>query len=216
MTHLRLHLLPFILFMATGLTAVALPVDRYFVSAPREVLPLIAGTARLDLLDLHDHKMEAVAENNLGGQAKLLQRTDFFIRLTTSAAGKWQLRLFPQNSGDTLLVVVRSVLASGEQSAISVYHKDWTASSLTIPTPRLGRFIKMDGSSISPFRMQELVTKLNEQPIKVDFTGDDFDIITFAISTEGLSIEDRKDVDDMLEPVRYKMTPLGSIIPYTN
>ena len=66
--------------------AQAVPLDSLFVKAPREVFPLLGVTERLDLLDLYGHGMSAKAENSLGGQSELLEKTENRRILKTSDA----------------------------------------------------------------------------------------------------------------------------------
>ena len=161
------------------------------VKAPREVLPLLGVTERLDLLDLYGHGMSAKAENSLGGQSELLEKTENRLKLKTSEAGTWEMRLF-RLEADSLILVIHSVKAIGVQSEVSAYRTNWTPAFVQLPSPSLGRLIDMASSSISPLRKQELLSVLREQPIRVEFTGEKQDLLTYAIDLSGVSLFIRK------------------------
>ena len=191
--------------------AQAVPLDSLFVKAPREVLPLLGVTERLDLLDLYGHGMSAKAENSLGGQSELLEKTENRLKLKTSEAGTWEMRLF-RLEADSLILVIHSVKAIGVQSEVSAYRTNLTPAFVQLPSPSLGRLIDMASSSISPLRKQELLSVLREQPIRVEFTGEKQDLLTYAIDLLGVSINDREDAAGVTRSATYELLPNGSFV----
>ncbi|MGM9694745.1 MAG: DUF3256 family protein [Alloprevotella sp.] len=204
----------FLLALFASLFACALqaaPLDSLFVKAPREVLPLLGLTERLDLLDLYAHGMEAKAENTLGGQSQLLEKTENRLKMKTSEAGTWEMRLYCLE-GDSLILVIRSVKAVGVQSEVSAYRTDWSPAFLPLPSPSLGRLIDMASSSISPLRKQELLSILREQPVRVEFTGEKRDLLTFSIDLSGVSLNDREDAAGVTRSATYELLPNGGFV----
>ena len=191
--------------------AQAVPLDSLFVKAPREVLPLLGVTERMDLLDLYAHGMSAKAENSLGGQSELLEKTENRLKLKTSEAGTWEMRLFLLEA-DSLILVIHSVKAIGVQSEVSAYRTNWTPAFVQLPSPSLGRLIDMASSSISPLRKQELLSVLREQPIRVEFTGAQQDLLTYAIDLSGVSLNDREDAAGVTRSATYELLPNGSFV----
>ena len=101
----------------------SLIIDSLFLLCPTGELPLLAGSARLDLLDYHAAGMEAKATNRLGGETRLLEKTDSLITLQLTHVSRWTMRLTPQG----LLRVEHSIQAAPNWNRTSTrfYNKDW-------------------------------------------------------------------------------------------
>ncbi|MCI5507235.1 MAG: hypothetical protein MR401_00070, partial [Bacteroidales bacterium] len=63
-----------------------------------------------------------------------------------------------------------------------------------------------------PLRKQELLSVLREQPIRVEFTGEKQDLLTYAIDLSGVSLNDREDAAGVIRSATYELLPNGSFV----
>lgn len=197
---LRKLLFTLLLLLAT--CTQAQPIDSLFAAVPREVLPLLDTTARLDLLDLYNSRLTAKTENSFGGQAELNLKTDDFLELTTSAVGRWQMKLMdhPQHP---FICVVRLLNAGDTYSAVELYDRQWKpVLAAQVPAPTLQQFFA-PSAALSTFRTEQLQALLQRQPVVAEWTGQGR-CLRFAVSLGGLSQEDRRDAALCLHSVCYE------------
>ncbi len=96
-----------------------------FVKMPVNLLPLLKGNDRLDLLDLYDAKLDIKVTNRLDGKSSLKELTRDYLLLSLSPSSSMQIKMLPSHNGDTLLCVVNTVTAEAADSRIRLYAKDW-------------------------------------------------------------------------------------------
>lgn len=97
----------------------------FFVKMPVNLLPLLKGNDRLDLLDLYDAKLDIKVTNRLDGKSSLKELTRDYLLLSLSPSSSMQIKMLPSHNGDTLLCVVNTVTAEATDSRIRLYTKDW-------------------------------------------------------------------------------------------
>lgn len=190
-----------LLFLAAPTALSAQSCDHYFAQSPAAVLPLLDRTAKLDLLDLYNGSLPAKAENVLGGQAELLRKTDSFLSLRLTEASTWEMKVLPSGS-DTLIVCIHSVEAGGVISRIRAYHTDWREAKCEIPCPEFDAFYQI-APTLSTTRNQVLRTRLRPLPVEASWS-DTTNVLTFRVSTAGLSRDDLADAQQCLHPLFYE------------
>ena len=94
--------------MFLSLNASAQKIDTIFAHVPHDVLPLLDNTSRLDMLDLYNNNMSAVAENIYGGQSIMEKKTNDYISIKLTDVSHWQMKVLPM-AHDTLYACVRLV-----------------------------------------------------------------------------------------------------------
>lgn len=193
-------ILLFTLLVPVRISAQAPSADALFVQTPREVMPLLDMSARLDLLDLYNNGLAAKVENNCGGQSELLDKTPTSIRLRTTEVGEWQMHLLTSPS-DTLLLTLHTLKAGGRGTRIALFDAHWHADHRQQPQPSVAEFwcppIGMDANTL-------LVRRKQVEMLPICAQWDDTTrVLTFTLNTEGVDLDSRKEVDKCICPVRY-------------
>lgn len=191
----------FVLFFCYFTLLPAQGIDTLFARVPRSVLPALDRTARLDLLDLYNGKLTARAENLYGGQVELTDKTADCIRLKTSDAGLWQMKVLTHGM-DTLVVCVRTLLLPAASSKLSAYDAQWRTARTVLPRPRFEQFY-LENDSLPLVRRQLLRSVLKELPIEAQWRTDE-PVLVFRLSIEALSSEQQIDARSSVREVRYR------------
>lgn len=94
----------------------------FFVAAPTAVMPLLDRSARLDMIDLYEARMEAVVGNRFGGTSTLEVMSDSLLQLCLTEVSDMTIRLTP----DSLLELTRSIdTPEGKRVSTKLYTTDW-------------------------------------------------------------------------------------------
>jgi len=192
-----------ILLLLGTLNVFAQSVDTLFAYVPRNVLPLLDKTAKLDLLDLYNNGLPAKAENTLGGQAELLEKTSDKLLLRTTDAGKWLMKLLPAGH-DTLICCIYSLKAGGTSSSVTLYQRNWHISKHNAPAPAFEQLYNSK-NPLSAVRAQSIQATLREAPVSASW-NDAEQALIFKIDTGGLCEEDKKDADKCVSEAKYYWT----------
>ena len=108
--------LPFITYRS----AQAQSLDTLFVDAPTTLFPVVDKAARLDLIDLYNHGIEAKVENIFGGQSELTKKTPNFLSLRTTDVSIWEMHLLPC-AKDTLILSLHTLVAGSQSTDVQLY-----------------------------------------------------------------------------------------------
>ena len=192
----------FTCLLSTHLSAQTPSVDALFVQTPREVMPLLDLSARLDLLDLYNNGLPAKVENNCGGQSELKSKTSTSLLLRTSEVGEWQMDLLA-SPADTLILTLHTLQAGGRSTRLSLYDAHWEADHRALPQPSVADFwcppIGLDANRLLVRRKQ-----VEMLPVYAQWNPT-ARLLTFTLNTEGLDLDSRKEVDKCICPVKYSL-----------
>lgn len=188
-------------FVVCACSLHAQTIDALFECVPRSVLFMIEKTSRLDMLDLYNNGMVAKAENTLGGQSELLNKTECFMSIRTSDVGTWQMRLFTTEK-DSMIVCVSSLCAKGVISNIHAYDMGWQPLKVEFPKPQFDSFLKK-GCELNSLQGQYILSALREEPVSIAL-NDSTPTLTYRIDVSGMSCEDAKSAAELLVPVKYE------------
>lgn len=119
-------LLSIMLFLLLGGTSKvsAQEMRALFMTAPDNVLPMLSGIMRADLVDYVDAGMKAKVTNLLDGVSRLDTLSTDYLFLRPSASSSIQMALLPYNESH-LVCVINSVKAEVEDSRIDFYDLGW-------------------------------------------------------------------------------------------
>ncbi len=123
---MRKSLLIILLLCAAVLQMRAQEMRTIFLEAPDSIFPLISKSYRADMVDYIDAGMTAKVNNSLDGTSVLEGLAPDFMRLAVTASSTMQLKLLPLEN-DTVICVVKSVVAEAVDSRIYFYDKEWNA-----------------------------------------------------------------------------------------
>lgn len=194
-------------------------IDSLFAHVPTTALSLLDRTARLDMLDLYNHGMDARAENVYGGQSIMTSKTADALTLRTTDVSTWQMKLLPAD-GDTLIACVHTVTAGAAGSEVVLYNKAWQPTSVKAPRPKLDEFMVSPSDSISLSRIRRARTLIEGAPIEARWNSEGAPVLTYNVSLGSLGDEDRQRVASCLKQLSYgwsngRFAPLTSHQPTT-
>lgn len=198
---LRLFLAALLLITVSH-RAEATTADSLFARMPREALPLLDKTAKLDLLDLFNSGLKAAAENIYGGQTEMKEKTATHILLRTSESGIWTMDAVPAQ-GDTLIVCVQSLKAGGVGSRVQVYTRDWSPLSASMPRTEAKKFITAS-PALTADRMLQMQRVLSACPLEAVWDAK-AEVLKVRPSTAGLTKDERRDAKGCLLEKHYAL-----------
>ena len=169
--------------MFLSLNASAQKIDTIFAHVPHDVLPLLDNTSRLDMLDLYNNNMSAVAESIYGGQSIMEKKTNDYISIKLTDVSHWQMKVLPM-AHDTLYACVHSVTALGTSSTLHIYKKDWHVAKVDVPQVQFEQFFT-NKEVAQQSRYHELIEILRNTPISIKFDKSD-NVLTYSLSIESL------------------------------
>lgn len=115
-----------------------------FIDAPIEQLQNISASQRLSLIIKHNNgEQHPTAESRLGEQCTLNAADSIYINISTSAAKRVEMRLFPKNKKDTMIAVIETIFAPAPDSRVACYDSKWKplTTSKIIAEPQLQQFV---------------------------------------------------------------------------
>ena len=134
------RLILFTLLLLTSITTYGRrPIDSYFVTAPKQLLPHLSENSRKDLIDLHDAGHESRVKHPLGGTVEIISLDDRQITVQLSSASSLQIALLPVADTTGIIAVIENVSLPARDSRLSFYDTQWqpipTERVFTAPTP---------------------------------------------------------------------------------
>lgn len=176
--------------------------QKAFVDAPQQVLPLLKPSVKLDMLDYYNSGLSTGSQNVYGGQSRVtsISPTDMHIALT--AASQCQLALL-SCGGDTLNMVIYTVLSPAADSQLTIYPSNWRSAVTQryFAKPALSDWLTPQGKK-NVEAVESLVPFL--------LVGYMFDPATYTLTLtnntgEFLSKETYREVEQYLKPsIKYR------------
>lgn len=120
------RLILFTLLLLTSITTYGRrPIDSYFVTAPKQLLPHLSENSRKDLIDLHDAGHESRVKHPLGRTIEITSLDDRQITVQLSSASSLQIALLPVADTLGIIAVVENVSLPAHDSRLSFYDTRW-------------------------------------------------------------------------------------------
>ncbi|MDE7389012.1 MAG: DUF3256 family protein, partial [Muribaculaceae bacterium] len=117
----------FMIMSALMPSASAITVEEVFLSAPREVIPLIDFVKRDEMVKLYNAGMASKADPNLlGGDVEILSITPDAMTLRHGNGGTLTVALLPMAGGDTAVMMLENIETPAIDANVRVYALDWT------------------------------------------------------------------------------------------
>ena len=198
---MKRYLLTFLVAAACFVPLGAQPMDSLFASAPREVMPLLGRSDRLDLSDLYNAGQRAEVENLYGGTSLLEKKTERHLLLQPTPVSTWELVRLTAPA-DTVLLLLRTLRTPAATTDVAFYRTDWSPAGMTFAMPAAADFY-LPGDTASADERRGLLDKL--QPAHVCARWDEGrSLLILSLSTEALTADDRRDVVPFLRELPYE------------
>ena len=108
------------------------PMRNWLASMPDSVMTLLTQNDRLDLIDFHEARMEAVVTNRLDGKSRLDTLTDNFLRMSYTRSTDVTMKLLPVNDTTDILCMVTTAKAMVHDSRIAFFDAQWQPIEVTV------------------------------------------------------------------------------------
>ena len=199
-----MRLLISLLFLSTTLyPSAAQSIDSLFAAMPREALPVLDRSARLDLIDLYNSGLAARVENVFGGQTEMTSKDSSTVKLRTSDAGQWQMAIV-RTQADTLLLTLHTLRAGGESTNLKVYNVRWQPSEKTVATPPFKEFwcptVGLDPNLENVYR-----TAASQLPVRIEWEASERTLV-YSLCCNALPEEQREPIGKCLCPVKQALS----------
>lgn len=175
--------------------------EKAFATIPPKVLNMLDKTARLDMIDLYNNNMKAVAENVYGGQSVMEEKNDDFISIRLTDVSQWQMRLFADGH-DTLAVCVHTIAMPAKMSTVQSYHSDWRKAKNEFPQPAFEHFF-IQKDDIRQSKYKSIIEQMQLAPVVIELHKTQ-PTLTYSLSIEALSIEDRRVASALIKPLTFE------------
>lgn len=101
----------------------SLLIDSLFLLCPMSELPLLERSARLDMLDYYEARMEARGTNRMGGSSILTSKSDSLLTIQLTEVSSWSMELMKDGSIRTTHKIQTSDIP--ERKTTHYYNKEW-------------------------------------------------------------------------------------------
>lgn len=112
-------------FLTVSVTAKSL--KDLFIAMPDSLMPTLNKNLRTELIELRDMGVKPEVKNLLSEDCLLDTLTSDYLQLATSQSSLMQMRLLPQEHGDSLLCVVKTCMGPEKESEVIFFDQEWKA-----------------------------------------------------------------------------------------
>ena len=161
---------------------------------------MLDKTARLDMIDLYNSNLKAVAENIYGGQSVMEEKGNDFLSIRLTGVSQWQMKLFSVNH-DTLAVCVHTIASPAQSSTIQGYHRDWHTAKIDFPQPSLEQFFKQK-DVVKQSKYAVLIEQLRLAPVAIMLHKNE-PTLTYTLSLKSLSVTDQALAAELVKPLTF-------------
>jgi len=184
----------------TALAGRAVPIDSIFYHAPAEVLPLLEGNTRLDMLDLYNYGMAARGTNIFGGTSQLLKKGTDYMHVKLTEVSEWELKVLPAGQ-DVVLCTVHTISGMAGGSEVNFYGINWLPLEMTRPELTLKDFWKTDSLPAEEMR-KEWEERLSPVAVTAHWSADNMQLV-YTLSAAALNRVEREEIQPFLRTRVY-------------
>lgn len=173
-------------------------ISTLFVEMPRDILFILTDNNRKDMVDLYVNEKEASVLNIMGGDSKLIQLNENYIKLQLTTQNTVEIKLLPLVNKTQIICVVQTACAPVCDSRISFYTTKWEPienNGLVKPFT-VQNFL--NNSELETEKRQNALASLDTQFFQYQLNPDNNDLSVFYTTPEYLGIEEQKEVEPYL------------------
>ncbi len=179
-------------------------VERFFVAMPDSLLPILPRAQRNELVMLSRGGVEAVVENLFGETARLTFRSANRISVEPTRSSRFEICSLPTDS-QTLFLSIYTLSQPVPHSRLAVYDAEGTEVKGVFAVPDLHEFLTAPDSTIY-LQRRYWAERLLPLHIEAQFEDDPLPTLRMEVRTNGLSLEERNDVQTAFRSVRRRWT----------
>lgn len=183
-----------------ALSSKGVPIDSIFYRAPMDVLPLLEGNTRLDMLDLYNCGMVARGTNIFGGTSRILKKGKDFMYIRLTEMSEWELKVLPAGQ-DVILCTVHTLHGMAGGSQVDFYGINWLPLEMTRPELKMADFWLPDNPP-SEERREEWEERLSPINVTAHWSEEDMRLV-YTLSTEALNRIQQEEIKPFLRPRVY-------------
>ncbi|MDD6211345.1 MAG: DUF3256 family protein [Bacteroidales bacterium] len=165
-----------------------------FKTMPREVIFLLTDNNRKDLVDLFVNKKDASVLNVMGGETKLLQLNDNFLKLQLTEQNTVELKLLPAADNSKIICMVQTACAPVCDSRISFYSIGWMPLNGDSLIPPFTYKTFLNDSGIGTEARENALTALDTRFFRYELNPDNTDLLIYYTTPDYLGLEEREKV----------------------
>ncbi len=119
----KIFLILFTVLLSLNVSAQSL--RRMWLTMPDSIMPYLNASSRQEFVDFADMKVKADVKNLLNGNNKMDTLTNDYLHLTLNQSATLEMKLLPQQKGDTVLCFVKTFYGPSKESEIRFYNMSW-------------------------------------------------------------------------------------------
>lgn len=165
-----------------------------WTSMPDSILPVLDKNMRLEMVELMDMGVKPEVKNLLGENCVMDTLTSDFLQVASSEVSSLQLKLLPQDSGDSILCVVKTFQAPEKESEVAFYNQAWQVvdakSCLDESVASVDSYFLVKPDTMREERYHELMASLEPKMFYAELSPEEYSII-YHISTPLVTKEEK-------------------------
>lgn len=169
----------------------------FFVGMPDEYIPQLEDAWRKDLVELYRAGKPATLENTMNGRSSLLNLTQDYILVQTTARSTLEMKFLPLINRTYVACVITTVCAPVADSRVAFYTTDWTpldADALWMP-PDSKQYLIRNADADS---LRAALASLDVHLFHCRLSADDLTLSVQYVTPEYLPSEEREQVTPLL------------------
>lgn len=172
-----------------------------WTSMPDSILPVLDKNMCLEMVELMDMGVKPEVKNLLGENCVMDTLTSDFLQVATSEASSLQLKLLPQDSGDSILCVVKTFLAPEKESEVAFYNQAWQVIDATRcldeSIASVDSYFQSKPDTMRDERYQELMASLEPKMFYAELSPKENSII-YHVSTPLVTKEEKTQLQALI------------------
>ena len=178
-----------------SLNASAQSLRRMWLTMPDSIMPYLNASSRQEFVDFANMKVKADVKNLLNGNNRMDTLTNDYLHVTLNRSATLEMKLLPQQKGDTILCFVKTFYGPSKESEVRFYDMFWhlLPSQGKLPTVTPADFIsRPDTMSIE--RFDNLKAMIEPYLISAKLSQSDNSIV-LSLAAPLVGSEDKKDIN---------------------
>ena len=172
-----------------------------WTTMPDSILPVLDKNMRTEMVELIDMGVKPEVKNLLGENCVMDTLTSNFLQVTTSQSSSLQMKLLPQESGDSILCVVKTFQAPEKESEVAFYSLAWKGIDakrcLDESVVTVASYFQAKPDTMREERYQELMASLEPEMFYAELSPLE-NSITYHLSTPLLTREEKTQLQALL------------------
>ena len=180
-------------------------VREMWLNMPDSIIPYLNKSLRQECIDFVDMNVKASVKNLFQGESIMDTLTTDYAHIQLNESSIMEMKMFPSNTGDSILCVVRTFVGPARESEVAFYNKEWNKIGEGLNFKKADFMSKPDTMDVK--RYDELLSMVQPFMYWAKLSPQQ-NSITYSMSIPLASKQDKKDVEAISKQIKVNLKDL--------